>query len=105
MSSRWHLDDECVDRGVWANHGDSSETVTVSSTHFDRWRESSNLDKIVTLINVLEVLSGYIDFIKLGMVEFVQVAAMLVEGLGFASSVQTSLVHVAPVLQSKNVFL
>jgi len=77
----------------------------VSSSHFDRRRESSNLGKIVSLINVFEVLSGYIDFVELGMVEFVQVATVLVEGLSLATAVQASFIDITPILQAEDVFL
>ena len=77
----------------------------MSSSDLDRRRESSNLGKIVSLINVFEVLSGHIDFVKFGMVEFVQVATVLVERLGLAAAVQASFIDITPILQAEDVFL
>jgi hypothetical protein len=54
---------------------------------------------------VLEVLAGHIHFIEFGVVEFVQVAAMLIERLSLATIIQTALVHVTPILQSEDVVL
>jgi hypothetical protein len=98
MSSRRHLNNECIDRSIRTNHGDPSEAVAMSSTDLDRRRESSDLGEIIPLVNMLQVLPGYVYFVELGMVEFVQVAAMLVERLCLAAAIQTSFIYIAPVL-------
>jgi hypothetical protein len=105
VSSRWHLDDESVDRSIGPDHCNSSEAVAVSSSHLDRRRESSNLGKIVSLINVFEVLAGHVDFVEFGMVEFVEVATVLIEGLSLAAAIQASFIDITPILQAEDVFL
>jgi hypothetical protein len=54
---------------------------------------------------VFEVLSGHIDFVEFGMVEFVQVATVLIERLSLASAVQAPFIDITPILQAEDVFL
>ena len=77
----------------------------MASTDLDRRRETSNFGKVVALVNVLEILTGYVDFIEFGMMELVQVAAVLIKRLSLPAAIQTPFVHIAPILEAEDVLL
>ena len=58
MPGSRHLHIESVLRAVRANHGDSAETVAVTSAQLGTRREPSDLDKLLSLVHMLHVSVG-----------------------------------------------